>query len=769
MSLDETYAPGWPGIPPTWTSSDKDFVTTSLGSGRVWATTGHGICNEVYWPSTGEPQIRDLGFVLARSGLWIELKRLARYSLSTAAPGVPLSKAVHTGPDYELALEVMPDPDRDVLLISYELKGDYALFLLLAPHLRGSGVGNTAWVEPEVLYARKDHRCLALVSQGPFRQASAGFVGVSDGWQDFARDGRMTSTYRRAEAGNVALTAELAAATGTLALGFSSTPQGARTLARSSLAEGYAPLRRKFISAWQDWTDNLVPELCCAGADHEAVLSAQVLKIHQDKTFRGAVVASLSVPWGNSRDDLGGYHLVWTRDAVEAGLGFLAVGAEADACTMLAYLIATQCDDGCWSQNYYPDGRAYWQGIQLDEVALPILLAAKVADAGADHDIQGLATMVRRAAAFLCQTGPVSAQDRWEENAGINPFTLGVMIAALVAAARWLTPDEAKYVLSLADFWNERIEDWTYAPGGAYAERFNVDGYYLRVAPPAVDGGLRGRVPVTHGAGGTVPASALVGLEFLYLVRLGLRHWKDRRIVNTVKVVDGLLRVETPSGPAYHRYNRDGYGEHQDGRPFDGSGIGRAWPLLTGERGHYALAAGDDPALYLATMRSMTGPGALLPEQVWDTDPIPERGLFPGRPTGSAMPLVWAHAEYVKLAAACRRGRPMEQLDDVVRRYACERPEAGTWHWRLSAPFRVVPAGRTVLIEMPEPFVLHMGSGGWRDVEDRPSHVGPIGLHEVRLEQEWLAGKPSIDFTFFYPGEGRWQGEDYRIEIESPS
>lgn len=769
MTSDAGDAPGKPGIPPTWTSSAKDFVTTSLGNGRVWATLGYGICNEVYWPSTGEPQIRDLGFLLAREDRWVELKRAARYSLSTAAPGVPLPRAVHTGPDYELALEVMPDPDRDVLLIAYELKGDYSLFALLAPHLGGSGADNTAWVGPDALYARKDHRCLALVPSVFFREASAGFVGVSDGWQDFAQHGRMTWTHRRAEDGNVALTGALAEPAGVLALGFASTPEGARTLARSSLAEGYAPLRRQFIGAWQAWMNDLTPELFGVDADQEAVRSAQVLKIHQDKTFRGAVVASLSVPWGNSRDDLGGYHLVWTRDAVEAGFGLLAVGAEADACTMLAYLIATQKEDGCWSQNYYPDGRSYWQGIQLDEVALPILLAAKLADAGADRDIQGVETMVRQAAAFLCRNGPVSAQDRWEENAGINPFTLGVMIAALVAAARWLAPDESRYLLSLADFWNERIEDWTYVVGGPHAERFGVEGYYLRLVPPAAAGGLCGRIPVSRSEGGTIAPSALVGLEFLYLARLGLRHPKDRRIRDTLKVVDGLLRVETPSGPAYHRYNQDGYGEHEDGRPYDGTGIGRAWPLLTGERGHYAVAAGGDPAPYLAAMRTMAGPGGLLPEQVWDTDPIPERGLFPGRPTGSAMPLVWAHAEYVKLEAACRRGHPMEQLDDVIRRYGRQCPEAQTWHWRSSAPFFVLPAGRAVLIERPEPFVLHLGRDGWRDVADRPSDPEPMGLHAVRLEPEWLAGISSVDFTFFYPGEARWHGEDYRFEVESPS
>ncbi len=150
------------------------------------------------------------------------------------------------------------------------------------------------------------------------------------------------------------------------------------------------------------------------------------------------------------------------------------------------------------------------------------------------------------------------------------------------------------------------------------------------------------------------------------------RQWRPatRRFRAGVAVADGLLAVDLPTGRAWHRYNEDGYGEHADGTPFDGSGIGRAWPLLTGERGHLALAAGEDPLPYLAAMTAMTGPGGMLPEQVWDADPIPPLFLEPGRPTGAAMPLVWAHAEFVKLVNAIRRGRPIEQLAAVVDRYA---------------------------------------------------------------------------------------------------
>ncbi len=278
---------------------------------------------------------------------------------------------------------------------------------------------------------------------------------------------------------------------------------------------------------------------------------------------------------------------------------------------------------------------------------------------------------MRAAATFLARSGPSSPQDRWEENAGLNPFTLAVEVAALVAAVEFVDADEDAYLLSLADYWNERIEDWTFVSGGPLAD--GGEGYYVRLAPTA-EGPLVGRVDIRNRVGLSLEPAALVGLEFMYLARLGLRRADDPKLKATLAVVERVLRVDTPAGPAYHRYNEDGYGEHEDGGPFDGTGIGRAWPLLTGERGHFELLLGGDPMPYLEAMTAMTGPGGLLPEQVWDTAPIPGRFLVPGKPTGSAMPLVWAHAELLKLLTAAKRGEPLELLDAVRSRYNFQRP-----------------------------------------------------------------------------------------------
>jgi glucoamylase len=342
-----------------------------------------------------------------------------------------------------------------------------------------------------------------------------------------------------------------------------------------------------------------------------------------------------------------------------------------------------------------------------------------------------------------------------------------VEVAALITAADDLEEPERGYALELADCWNERIEEWTYVQNTPLCRQFGVEGYYVRIGPTAQQGGLRGRVEVRNTPDEVVPADALVGMEFIYLARLGLRDPNDQPMRDTLKVVDAVLRVETPCGPSYHRYNQDGYGEYDDGRPFDGRGVGRAWPLLTGERGHMALLQGEDPRPYLEAIACMTGPCGLIPEQVWDADPIPQRGLTPGKPTGSAMPLVWAHAEFLKLLVAREIGQPVERLETVWKRYGGKRPRAASWFWRSDVPFDQLPSGRSLVIEDWQPFTLHFGFDGWEQVRDRPSQLLGFGMFGVCFAWRELDGHRALDFTRRYT-EDRWEGQDHHIGVEEP-
>ncbi len=755
---------GAPGGAPTWCSSDKDFVTTAIGPSRLWATVGHGIVNEVYWPSTGQPQVRDISFYLVGDGHWIDLKRVRRYRLSTAGPYLPAVTIVHEGDNYQLTLDVLPDPRRDALLIRFDLEGPYRLVAILAPHLGSSGRDNSAWIDGGLGFAKSGDFSLCWAPSAPFTRVSCGYVGTSDGWQDLNHNGALAWEFDHASDGTVALSAELSGSHGVMAVGFSDSPRAALTLARSALTESFQDVRRHFLKYWEQWGVALKLPRPNDRLGDAGLLSATVLKMHEDRNFPGAVVASLSVPWGNSTDSLGGYHLVWPRDATLTAFALLAANQPHDARHILGHLLATQTSDGRWPQNYFPSGEPFWTGVQLDETAFPVLLAAKLRELG-DEELSGIGPMVRAAVGFIVRSGPSSEQDRWEENPGVSSFTLAIVIAALVAAGPWLTAEERAYAESLADDWNERLEGWCYVTGTALAQEHRVAGYYVRLGTTDEDGAAGDRIALRNREGETILANALVSLEFSYLVRLGLRSPRDPRVLDTLVVVDSVLGVETPSGTLYHRYNDDGYGEHADGRPFDGHGIGRGWPLLVGERGHLAMQAGEDPLPYLQTMWNCASAGGLLPEQVWDAAAIPALGLVPGRPSGSAMPLLWSHAEFLKLLVARENGgRPIEMLVDVERRYAGATPPAAAQsRWRTEAPVVLLVAPRELLIEDREPFSLHFGINGWKEPRDRDATQGPFGLWSVALKADDLGGQASVQFTRRY-GE-RWEGKDHSVSL----
>ncbi|MGO8829534.1 MAG: glycoside hydrolase family 15 protein [Steroidobacteraceae bacterium] len=782
-------APGAPGIPPTWCSSDKDMVGCSVGPSRLWFTIGGGIVNEVYYPRVDIPQIRDLGFLVADGrGFWVEVKRLWQHTVELMAPGIPAVRVVHRHERFELVLRVVPAVERDALLVDVVLSGDEMLrpYVLLAPHLGGTGMHNYAEVTDyggrRVLSAQQGPFALALAAvtgaqREAFGRASAGYVGTSDGWQDFARNGAMTWEYSSAGPGNVALLAELPRSS-LLALAFGSSPESAATLALTGTFEPFEHTRDRHIAGWTDWHARLhaklrvpaeyldsLPGLCA----YQFRVSTMVLRAHQDKTYPGAMVASLSVPWGNTKEEREGYHLVWPRDLVECAGALLAVGATREAGNTLRYLRATQLADGHWNQNQWLGGKPYWTGIQLDETALPVLLAAALAERNALEGTE-IEDMVLRALSFIVRQGPASDQDRWEESAGLNTFTLTACIAALVGGAQFLPADARELALDFADYWNSRLEDWTAVRDTPLAQKYGIPGYYVRVAPPQAISDRRAFCRILSIKNQVMDpglrADAQIGVDFLQLVRFGLRRPDDPLIVGSVRLADALLKVDTPYGPCWRRYYDDGYGEHDDGSAYDGSGRGRAWPLLTGERAHYELALGNDPLPLLETMARMASAGGMLPEQVWDAPPIAQLGLSIGRPTGAAMPLAWTHAEYLKLVASRALGCAFDRPAAVWQRYHGERPKAARAIWSERASITEIAAGAALVIALRAPAIVRWGCNGWQDIAERPTTANSLGLHVLRIDLSRLAAGQKADFTFRYTPGDRWVGADYHIEVK---
>jgi len=417
--------------------------------------------------------------------------------------------------------------------------------------------------------------------------------------------------------------------------------------------------------------------------------------------------------------------------------------------------------------------------VQMDETALPILLVDLAAREGViDADRrQALWPMVRRAAAFLVSNGPVSPQDRWEEEPGYSPFTIATEIAALLVAADLAdaasNKTAADYLRATADAWNASVERWLYCSGTELAHQHGVDGYYVRVAvPDRADAAspYQGFVPIKNRPPDEAlgPAALMVSLDALSFVRFGLRAPDDPRMVDTVKVVDATLKVDTPRGPVWHRYQGDGYGEHTDGGPFDGTGVGRAWPLLTGERAHYELAAGRrDVAKQLAhTMEALAGQSGLLPEQVWDGADIPDRGLLIGHASGSAMPLVWAHAEYLKLCRSLQDGEIFDRPPQTVQRYLVEKATSRHTIWRSNNKARAMPVGRTLRIETLDPAVVHWSVDGWRSVRDTPTRDTTLGVHVADLETLCLRIGDRVDLTLYWPERDRWEGTDFFVCVQ---
>jgi glucoamylase len=795
----DRLAPGWPGIAPRWTSSAKSGIGTALNPhSRVWYTISHGILNEVYFPRVDQACTRDLGLLITDGRSYFsEEKRHCSFENIPYAPGIPVYHLINTSRDgrYRIHKEVFSDPYRNVVLqrVRFEPQegelSNYRCYALLAPHLANYGSGNTGWSGDykghPMLFARREDLSLAFACSTPWRERSVGFVGYSDGWQDLSQNFRLTGNYTRAEDGNVALTGEidLIASGGrfVLALGFGRNGWEAGQQVLSTMLEDMDELREHFVRQWKNWHDGLLP-LDEPRRDFDLYRSSMaVLRSHESKDFLGGTIASLSIPWGFNKgdEDLGGYHLVWPRDLVETAGALIAGEAVLDALRVLRYLESTQEADGHWAQNLWLDGRPYWAGIQLDETAFPVLLLDLLRrEAGTLlGELERWWPMVRRAASFIVRNGPVTQQDRWEEDGGYSPFTLSVEIAALLAAAdvaeRVGDSEPAAYLREIADTWNDNIERWTYAVGGDLAGQIGVEGYYVRIAPDS-DGAaspLQGFVPIKNRAPdqSSARATQVISPDSLALVRFGLRAPDDPRVVNTLKVVDALLRAKLPQGPCWYRYNGDGYGEHEDGSPFDGTGIGRPWPLLAGERAHYEVAAGR-PEFADALLRVMEGSTAgasrLIPEQVWDRPDLPELELFSGKPTGSACPLVWAHAEYIKLRRSLRDGRIFDQPPQTVQRYLVEKRRCQHFLWIFNNKARTMPCGKTLRIALLAPATVHWSNDGWNTVCDTPTRDSRLGLYFADLPTDKVPVDQPIRFTFRWEADGRWEGVDYTVVVQ---
>jgi glucoamylase len=648
---------------------------------------------EVYYPRLDVPNVQMLQLLVVDNRVETEAddtihklevideRSLSFRQINTAKSGY-----------YTITKTYVTDPERNTILIEIEFSSNYAnnVFVYYDPSLNNSGRHDTGWSIRDALLAVDKDKASALVSSSGFasqnfffdphrkeQEVSSGYLGTSDGLTELKRNWNRSgfTCYRRADNGNVVQVAALNKLQGsngspvnrvTLALSFGKTPSQALTNARASLAKGFARVRQEYEAGWHNYLSALNrPE---ATYQAQFNMAALTLKALEDKTFRGAMIASPSIPWGGgpnaNEPTTSGYHAVWARDLYQVATAFIAMGDPASAGRALDYLFAVQQKtDGSFPQNSWVDGRPIGRALQMDQVALPIVLAYQLKRT----DKTTWLHHVKPAADFIIVKGPATEQDRWEEKPGYSPATIAAEIAGLVCAAHIARINHdgrvaAKY-LERADALARDIQKQTKTSTGPHAR----SSYFIRITEND-DPNDGARIEINSG-GGTYDEREIVDAGFLELVRLGIKPAGE--FDDSLAVVDRLLKIETPSGDGWYRYNHDAYGETNAGGNYDGrSGVGRLWTLLTGERGEYDVARGDLPSARkrLDTMMGFANDGLMIPEQVWDRKESPRELRF-GEGTGSATPLAWSMAQFVRLAINLKQGHNLDTPAVTLSRY----------------------------------------------------------------------------------------------------
>lgn len=745
-------APGAPGVEPFWAYSGKTGIGTSFEQyqdgqysdsaatgtvSKVWFSIAKGMITETMFGLIHQAQIKDMQFIVVGKDFTVteadDLDVTIDY-LYKDDKGRPLSLAYKvTSKDkqgrFSLEKHIFTDPDGQTLFVrsifNTQLEGVKA-FVTVNPYINNNGLDDFAKTTEQGVVAWQDDNYLTLQSAQPFKQTSVGFTGVSDGLSQLKTTQQLTQIYKNTgeQSGNVSLLAELGEIGKNtqfdLTLSFGNSEQASFKEGQASLARGYQTVLDNYNGkgeaiGWQDYLNSLAPleSLVSSTTDQGKLLytSALVLKAQEDKTHAGALIASLSNPWGetvSAKTGSTGYKAVWVRDFYQVAMAFMAIGDTATAKTAFEYLDKVQVnsktpgnkgDTGWFLQKTHVDGELEWVGVQLDQTAMPIMLAWKLhqADVLTDGELTDWYTrMLKPAADFLVDGGrakilwndtqitpPATQQERWEEQEGYSPSTTAAVIAGLITAADIanMAGDEAnaKRYLATAKSYNADIENTMFTTQGNLDSTASDGEYFIRIGQDK-DANSNTKINANNGREGFNKKQILDG-GFLELVRYGVRDALAPSIVKTLpeyddQTLEDNLQVHytfefadgsgTFSG--YRRYGNDGYGEDEiTGTNYAQGGIktpgqrGRVWPFFTGERGHYEIAAANATNslntakqnaiknTYVKGMETFANQGFMLPEQVWDGVGVNKAGYKLGEGTNSATPLAWTHAEYIKL------------------------------------------------------------------------------------------------------------------------
>ena len=744
-----TFAPGGPGALSHFDLARKDCLGTARNTtSKVWYTIAGGVLSDVYYPTIDTTNVETLQYIVTDGSTFTDLQsRDMTYSVQALDPAgmeCEVTASAKSGA-YTIVTDYFTDPGRNSLVMRVRMRSSthtpLQLFARFDPSINGNGGGgggnggaDSATVDTSrghpVMVAYDTKTATNAVNRdyaqpvfaaldGPFSNATSGFAGTpSDGLTQLDTSHALTQLYSDASNGNIVQTGQVALAGRgngplTMTLGFGADQASAVGSAEGSLNSDWGTMRDAYRGGWANYDATLNPPpqqltgLASAQVRQlsaEYYLSANVVKASEDKTFPGAIVASLASPWGQaiSAGDpnntyFGSYREVFARDLYEAWTGLVADGDLATARDAVTFLFDRQQQaDGSMPRNSLVNGKTAPDSFntQLDECSYPILMAWTLGMTDASLYQQH----IRPAAYFMVSHGPSFGPERWEEQGGYSPSTIAAEIAGLISAADIADVNgdqvSARVFRGTADEWQRSIKGWTVTTTGPLA----AHPYFIRLSKT---GDPNAAISYNVGNGGpTLDQRSVIDAGFLELSRLGELAASDAAIQESLPVVDATIQSTTPSGPGWHRYNGDGYGDAaSNGHPWapSGQGTGHLWPALSAERGENRLQTGGaaQAVALLDSMDNFASGVGLIPEQDWElanlaaspygTDPtVASIGFQDGKPAGSAAPLTWSAASFVRLAGDIGAGRVLDQPANTTSRYVTH--QQGTTTLTVTAP-----------------------------------------------------------------------------------
>lgn len=728
---------------PTWSAATKTGIgtayidySTAQPASTVWFSLANGVLTETMFGMIHEIQLKDLLFSVKGDGF--DQSELGATDSKTAyidtdAQGRPRSlayKLVNTAKNgaYEIEKQVFTDPAANsvVLRVTFRAKkGSITPTLIAHPGLNGLIGGEALDAANGELHAEKAGTHLVIKSTAALTK------------------GATAPDELRAELAPV--TTE---ATYDFVIGFGHSRAEAEAAADASLKRGHDAVLAAYNGGWEQYLSKLsaLDSLAPLSEDGGKLLSASamVLKASEDKLHPGALIASLSTPWGetvSATKPATGYRAVWPRDFYQCAMALLALGDRETPVAAMNYLKTVQVTastpdnkgaTGWYLQKTHVDGTPEWIGVQLDQTAMPIMLAWKLSQAGLldKTALNALyASELKAAATFLAKGGeialqfnkakitpPDTQQERWEEQAGFSPSTTAAIVSGLTVAAEIAAgagdQKGAKLYRASADKIAGAVEKTMATTKPVQPGQGKTPPRYLRIAPAGrPDAG--DKLQVRNGKTAR-PEESYLDAGFLELVRYGVRAPNNPTILASLRYLDDEtlpddLRVKYEfhfagsdrAYPGWRRYSDDGYGEDAaTGANFgaetedrlqkdvdsgqSSNQRGRVWPIFTGERGHYELAVAaakqggatdaDIQAVrdtYVRAMELFANQGLMIPEQVWDgVGANPNNRFTAGAGTDCATPLAWSHAEYIKLLRSLRDRQIWDRYAPVADRYA---------------------------------------------------------------------------------------------------